>query len=172
MERIGVRHMENEKSGNPQIIFVGGYLNSGKGTYCANTLKHYVRIGVSDIIRGIIGQSTRKELQDTAHLDIRIAQSICHTICTNTSMKYVIDGIRQKSIFDRIENFITAIGITSYRCIWLDTSLEECKKRFLAKVDNTKENISFESAFDRDKSLGILQLEQHWKENKCIVIKN
>ena len=153
-----------------QIIFIGGYLNSGKGTYCNRHYKEYVRIGVSDIIRQIIGQSTRKELQATAHLDKQVAKRICEIIDANSSTKFIIDGIRQVSIFTSIIKHLDKKNI-AFENIWLDVPIEECKRRFLAKNDG-KENISFEEAFERDKNLGILDLERYWKAHRCTIIKN
>jgi predicted kinase len=154
----------------PQIIFIGGYLNSGKGTYCGRNLKQYIRIGVSDIIRQIIGQSTRKELQATSHLDKQVAQRICDIILTTPSQKYVIDGIRQVSIYNTIRQVLSD-NMIMWECVWLEVPIEECKRRFLAKSDS-KENISFEEAFQRDKDLGLLDLEKSWKRNQCTIIKN
>lgn len=167
MEKIGVEYMESKVR---EIKFVSGYLCCGKGTYCSRNLNGYIRIGVSDIIRQIIGQSTRKELQATSHLDKQVAERIYEIIAASAKHKFVIDGIRQPSIYKMTRQWLSDHMIP-WECIWLEVPIEECKRRFLAKQD-AKENISFELAFERDKNLGLLELEKLWKKNQCTIIKN
>lgn len=157
---------------NPQILFLGGYLCSGKGTYIERILSPvgYETITVSSIVKQIVGLSTRKELQDTAHLDKQIIDRIVGILEANPHQKFVIDGIRQPSIFWKLQGRLSTDIV--YRLIWLEVSKDECKRRFEAKNDG-KENISFEEAFDRDASLGLLELENIWKTKfHCQVIKN
>lgn len=155
-----------------QVIFLSGYLSSGKGTCCDKYFKNYMRIGVSGIIKNIIGKSTRKELQDTAHLDQEVILKLIEVIEGNFSNHLIIDGIRQPSIYIALQQYLVANNI-AYECVWLQVPIEVCKKRFEYRKQGTdKENISFEQAFDRDKDLGLLQLEQLWKENECAILKN
>jgi len=170
MEKTGAKHMEKSFDGKPQVIFLGGYLCSGKGTYCDRILQEYTRIGVSDIVKQIIGKATRKELQDTAHLDSEVGNRIIDILTANPTTKFVIDGIRQRTIYWRIKNFLDIESERLYQLIWLDVSIEECKRRFEAKHDG-KENISFEKAFENDKALGLLELEKIWRTHHCTIVK-
>lgn len=173
MEKIGVRYMgKTEQGTEPNVIFLSGYLCSGKGTYCERNFKSYMKIGVSSIIKQIIGQATRKELQDTAHLDQQIVQRICQIIDGrfHPKNKYVIDGIRQVSIYKGITKYLREHNILYHR-IWLEVPKQECQRRFELKSDG-KENIDFEQAFQRDADLGLLDLEKNWKSTHCEVINN
>lgn len=159
----------------PRVVFISGYLCSGKSQFIKTTFRWmygnvYKQIIVSSIVKEIIGKSTRSELQDTEHLDVTIAGQIMNMIDYGPYSYIVIDGIRQPSIFKHIESYLQDSGI-SYQCIWLSVPIGECERRFLAKNDG-KENISFEQAFENDKKLGLLELEQLWKQNNCTVINN
>lgn len=154
-----------------KVIFLSGYLCSGKTTYYRNNYKGYTRLGVSDIVREITGKSTRKELQDTAELDVAIAKKIVDILAEFPNTNFVIDGIRQLTIFTYIAISLASLGTHVFENVWLDVSLEECERRFLAKNDG-KENISFKEAFENDKKLGLLELERYWKDNHVTIVKN
>lgn len=152
----------------PQVVFVTGYLCAGKGTYCEKVLKEYTRITVSDIVRRISGAVTRKELQDTAHFDELIVKEICDILLANPRSRFAIDGIRQRSVYDGIVRHVSENLF--YQTIWLDTPIEECKKRFETRKDR-KDNITFEEAFDRDNKLGLDELRLYLKKLRCIMIR-
>jgi hypothetical protein len=159
----------------PHVIFLGGYLCSGKGTFIKDNLFNHHHIAVSSIVRSIVKASTRAELQDTAHLDKVIGQRIVDAMANeykrDGTKQFVVDGIRQLSIY-------TFVSITlanwKWTCenVWLEVSIGECKRRFEAKNDTAKENISFEQAFENDKKLGLLQLEDFWKTTYDCTLPN
>lgn len=154
------------------VVFVSSYLCGGKSTYCQDHLSDYKRISVSDVIKTMIGKDTRKELQDTADLDVKIAATICTIIAKDLvgKVKVVVDGIRQPSIYGYIKQWCDELELGT-KTIWLEVPIGVCKQRFDAKNDG-KENISFIQAFQRDADLGLLDLEKFWKENNCTIINN
>jgi len=154
------------------VIFLSGYICSGKHTFSKQSLPDHTPIVVSDIVKSITGKVTRKELQDTANLDTEIAQRICDIINDNPLKQYVVDGIRQRSIYEYIKVFCKGLDLYTAE-IWLNVPIEVCKARFeWTRQGTNKENISFERAFERDKQLGLLDLEQLWKQNHCIIVNN
>ena len=111
-----------------KIIYLFGRICSGKSTYRPEVS----RIVVSNIVRGIISSSTREELQNTLHLDMKIAESIDMLIDHYTWMNetdLIIDGIRQITILRKL------LERHPGELVWLEVPVEERKRRYESRKD-------------------------------------
>ena len=96
------------------------------------------RVVVSDIVRGIINTANRDALQNTMHLDNRIAESIIEAASIHDTI--IIDGIRQVTIVDRV-----LAAFPDAELVWLEVPVEERKRRYEHRKD-AKDVESFEIA--------------------------
>ena len=156
--------MEQEKSLKPSIKLVFGRICSGKGSYLKD---QGTRIVVSDIVRGIVSSSNRDALQDSMHLDSRIAEGLIITI--NRALEadpykpIIIDGIRQVSIVDQVlTNFPNA------ELIWLEVPTEERKRRYKARGDE-RDIESFEIADNQPIELECQKIFSTFKDKLTII---
>lgn len=143
----------------PEIILVCGNLCSGKGTYC-NTLKGYTHVATSDVVKQISGYSARSDLHKTADLDTQIADQLIDIIEHNKPI--VVDGIRQMSIMQRI---IDHFGEPNVKLVWLEVPLDTLKQRYQSR-QHAKDDQDFDTAFNRDKTLGIGDVETFIKTQR------
>jgi cytidylate kinase len=114
-----------------------------------------VVIEVSDIVRKISKATDRKQLQDTASLDMEIYNAIVVQIEMNpNATDIVINGLRQLSIYKALQVWYEITGI------WIEVSDKVRKQRYEGRVD-VKDNQSFEQSDLRDVALGINELKNH-----------
>ena len=128
--------MEQQPTNKITLLF--GRICSGKSSY----LPDAYRIIVSNIVKGILNSTDRKELQNSQHLDQEIADSILmvmHHVCEQYP-HVVVDGIRQVSIVNRVLEEFPDVEL-----IWLEVPTEERKRRYESRKA-TKDVESFEIA--------------------------
>jgi len=146
------------------IILVFGRLCSGKGTYClSKKYQNYTHITTSDIVKKVSGKHTRGDLQKTADFDVQIADEMITFIKKNKSS--IIDGIRQKSIVDKI---ISTFGNDQIDLIWLDVPSDIRKARFTSRSRDNDDQ-GFEKAEAGDSALGLDDLEAHYRSMSNII---
>lgn len=148
-----------EQSLKPKVTLVFGRICSGKGSY----KKDSQRVVVSDIVKSIIHTTNRDALQNTMHLDNRIAESIIEAAKTYDSI--IIDGIRQVTIVDRV--------LTTFpdaELIWLEVPVEERKRRYENRKD-IKDVEPFEVADNKPIELECQRIFNTF-QNKLTIIKN
>ena len=117
-----------------KVTLLFGRICSGKTSYKPNAYK----VIVSRLVKAIIAEhaptATRDQLQDTMHLDDKIAESVLMVTDYAANLyKYsevVIDGIRQISIVEKIlEHYPDA------ELVWLEVPVEERKRRYESRED-------------------------------------
>ena len=159
-----------------KVLFLFGEICSGKSTYDPGA--PFTRYTVSSAVRKIMQTDDRKLLQDSKHLDIHIANTICddfwhyqHFVFDTeqtTPQYFVIDGIRQYSILEHIESYLKYnYPSLTLEYKWLEVDREERKRRFEARKD-PKDTLSFEKAEKRDNELGLSELFSILKEQNKI----
>jgi hypothetical protein len=108
-----------------KLTLLFGRICSGKSTYYPSGY----RIVVSNIVRGIIKSSSREQLQNTMHLDSKIAESIVMVIDNATEHPHiVVDGIRQATIVNKVLQHYPDAEL-----VWLEVPVEERKRRYEAR---------------------------------------
>jgi len=158
-----------------KILFLFGEICSGKSTFKPDG--SFMKIEVSKVVGEVAKATTRQQLQDTAHLDSLIADKLIQQIKihnnysfkkNNTPQYLVVDGIRQYSILQKVEQFINnQLPNFSIDYKWLEVSKQERKRRFEARKD-TKDVLSFEEAEERDNKLGLPELYRILKKQNKI----
>ena len=117
-----------------KVTLLFGRICSGKTSYKPNAYK----VIVSRLVKGIIAEyaptATRDQLQDTMHLDDKIAESVLmvtdYAVNLYKYSEVVIDGIRQISIAEKIlEHYPDA------ELVWLEVPVEERKRRYESRED-------------------------------------
>ena len=152
-----------EQSLKPRVTLVFGRICSGKGSYMKDT--H--RLVVSDIVKQIVSSTNRDALQNSMHLDNRIAQSIIYYILGlfdhDHSDHIAVDGIRQVSIVDRVlETFPGA------ELVWLEVPAEERKRRYENRKD-IKDVEPFEVADNKPIELECQRIFDTFKDKLTII---
>lgn len=111
-----------------KITLLFGRICSGKSTMYPDAK----RIVVSNIVKGILETTDRDKLQDSMHLDLEIARSICMNLYHYAEQypHVVVDGIRQSTIVD----FILA-EFPDAEMMWLEVPVEERKRRYESRKD-------------------------------------
>ena len=108
-----------------KLTLLFGRICSGK----SSLYKDSYRIVVSDLVRGIINSTSREELQNTMHLDSKIAESIVMVIDNATEHSHiVVDGIRQATIVNKVLQHHPDTEL-----VWLEVPVEERKRRYEAR---------------------------------------
>jgi len=150
----------------PKITLLFGRICSGKGSYLKD---QGTRIVVSDIVRSIVSSSNRDALQDSMHLDSRIAEGLIITI--NRALEadpykpVIVDGIRQVSIVDQV-----LINFPNAELIWLSASDSERKRRYEARKD-IKDVEPFEIADNKLIELECQKIFETFR-NRLIIVDN
>jgi dephospho-CoA kinase len=142
-----------------QIVIVCGKICSGKGHFCANQFPGYYQVTVSDVVKQLAKTQVRSELSDTKSLDMAIADVLIEEI--NKHDKVVVDGIRQRSIIERL---VQAFGSQIQDIIWLDVPEETLRQRFEQR-GASKDDLKFDVALQRDNELGLSDVEQYIKQH-------
>ena len=159
-----------------KIVFLFGEICSGKSTYQFPT--HTVKLTVSNIVKKLMQSDNREVLQNSKHLDTKIADMIAEDIWhyqvfvfddVHTTPEYfVIDGIRQYTILEQLEQWLTkTYPDVQLEYKWLEVDREERKRRFEARKD-VKDTLTFEEAEKRDNALGLSDLFRILKEQNKI----
>ena len=152
-----------EQQLNSRIVLVFGRICSGKGSY----EQSHTRIVVSDIVKRLINSTDRDKLQDTTHLDTLIAEQILielqEAIKTKWDTVYIIDGIRQVSIVEKILHIRPNVEM-----VWLEVPVEERKRRYEARQD-AKDVESFEVADSKPIELECQKIFDTFKERLTII---
>ena len=152
-------NMENKA----KIKLVCGRICSGKGSYGQPA----TRIVVSDVVRHLIKSTDRNKLQETLHLEDLIANKIIelldNAIKTDWDSVYIVDGIRQVSIVEKVlEHYPDA------ELIWLEVSTEERKRRYEARKD-IKDVEPFEIADNKNIELECQRIYHTFRDRLLIV---
>lgn len=153
---------------NQQVVLVFGKLCSGKGTYSKTLVQQdprFIHVTTSDIVKHLVNTTSRALLQLTGHLDAVIAEKMVNLITTTPYI--VIDGIRQVSIIDVIEQ-----NFTNIQYIWVETDAATRKHRFTDRNDKKDETLNFEHCERGDAQLGLDQVEKYIKSLPNVVIVN
>lgn len=158
-----------------KLLFLFGEICSGKSTFKPEGTS--MRIEVSNIVRTVSKATTREQLQDTAHLDLKIADALMEELWNyntyvfdeeNTPQYLIVDGIRQYSILEKVEKYVSnQLPNFSIEYKWLEVPKEERKRRFESRKDK-KDTISFEQAEKKDNLLGLSELFSILKEQNKI----
>jgi len=159
-----------------KIVFLFGEICSGKSTYQFPT--HTVKLTVSNIVKRLMQSDDREVLQNSKHLDSKIAdmiiddlwhyQSFVFDDVHTTPEYFVIDGIRQYTVLQPIERWLTEqFKNVELEYKWLEVDSVERKRRFEARKD-PKDTLTFEEAEKRDNELGLSQLFSILKEQNKI----
>ena len=128
-----------------EVILVFGRICSGKSSFQSMSY----RIIVSNIVRDLMKSDDRTKLQDSLHLDERIAEEIIGVLdATSTCIEkgiikrrpIIVDGIRQSTIVDKILEWYPDSTL-----VWLNVPEERRKERYELRKD-TKDTEPFEIA--------------------------
>ena len=138
--------------------FVCGQLCSGKTKY-AKALAGEVAglfIEVGDIVREIKQTTTRKELQDSKALHVRISEEIAKKIELRSNIpgfseNFVVCGVRQKEILKNFKNSTL---------LWIECPINTRKDRYESRA-RSGDSQTFEEADRGDIELGILEVKNY-----------
>ena len=152
-----------------KIVFLFGEICSGKSTLDFGEFS--MRITVSNIVKRLMQSESREVLQNSKHLDSAIADEIVEEIdnifgyIDPLPHTIIIDGIRQYSIVQQVQQWIPDNVEVEYK--WLEVDSVERKRRFEARKD-PKDTLTFEEAEKRDNELGLSTLFSMLKEQNKI----
>lgn len=151
------------QSSTNKITLLFGRICSGKSSMYPDAK----RIIVSNIVKGILQTTDRNKLQESTHLDLEIAESICMTLHYYAEQypHVVVDGIRQGTIVDFVLN-----EFPDAEMVWLEVPIEERKRRYEHRKD-TKDVEPFEIADNKPIELECQKIFTTFK-NKLKVINN
>lgn len=139
------------------MIFVCGYIGSGKTTYSKKLAKdkQYELVEVSNIVKEILGEQKRQHLQGHPELDKEIIKRL-----EQCDDNVVISGARQVSILKAFPNA---------KLIWLEVPNSERYRRIL-KRDDAKDEVDSRKKFDevmkRDIDLGLGEVESYIRQRQ------
>jgi len=154
-----------------EVILVFGRICSGKSSF--QSLSY--RIVVSNIVRDLMKSNDREQLQNSMHLDERIAEEIIGVLdATSTCIEkgiikrrpIIVDGIRQSTIVDKILELYPDSTL-----VWLDVSEAKRKQRYENRND-TKDTESFETADNKPIELECQKIFSIFKERLEIINNN
>ena len=159
-----------------KIVFLFGEICSGKSTYDFG--HHTVKLTVSNVVKRLMQSDDREVLQNSKHLDTKIADEIAEDIWHYMSFGegyidgapecYIVDGIRQYSILQLLEQYLQKeFPNIPLEYKWLEVDSVERKRRFEARKD-PKDTLTFEEAEKRDNELGLSNLFSILKEQNKI----
>lgn len=144
-----------------KLTLLFGRICSGK----SSLYKDSYRIIVSNLVRGIINSASREDLQNTMHLDNKIAESVIRTIdyVIDEHPHVVVDGIRQASIVNKVLQHYPKAEL-----VWLEVPVQERKRRYEARKD-AKDVESFEIADNKPIELECQNIFSIFKEQLRII---
>lgn len=144
-----------------KLTLLFGRICSGK----SSLYKDSYRIVVSNLVRGIINSASREDLQNTMHLDDKIAEAIIMTIdyAIDEHPHVVVDGIRQASIVEKVlQHYPNA------ELVWLSVTDAERRRRYEARKD-AKDVEAFEIADNKPIELECQNIFSIFKEQLRII---
>lgn len=144
-----------------KLTLLFGRICSGK----SSLYKDSYRIIVSNLVRGIINSASREDLQNTMHLDNKIAEAIITTIdyAIDEHPHVVVDGIRQASIVEKVLQHYPKAEL-----VWLEAPVQERKRRYEARKD-AKDVEAFEIADNKPIELECQNIFSIFKEQLRII---
>jgi len=155
-----------------EVILLFGRICSGKSSFQASTS---YRISVSNIVKDLIKSEDRTKLQNSLHLDERIAEEVVGvldaiTTCVEKGIikrrPIIVDGIRQSTIVDKILEWYPDSHL-----IWLNTS-EHIRKVRYERRDDIKDTESFEVADNKPIELECQKIFSIFEERLEIINNN
>lgn len=159
-----------QKLKDNKLTLLFGRICSGKSTYRAD--ETIVRIIVSDIVRSVVSEyaatTTRDQLQNTMHLDDKIAERLLFNIDVYDAaygIDILVDGIRQVSIVEKVLEVYPDAEL-----VWLEVPEEERKRRYESRQD-IKDVEPFEVADNKPIELECQKIFSTFKD-KIKVINN
>jgi len=154
-----------------EVILVFGRICSGKSSFQSTSY----RIIVSNIVRDLIKSDDREQLQNSMHLDERIAEEIIGVLdATSTCIEkgiikrrpIIVDGIRQSTIVDKILEWYPDSTL-----VWLEASEDKRKRRYETRGAG-KDTESFEIADNKPIELECQKIFSIFKEQLQIINNN
>ena len=144
-----------------KLTLLFGRICSGK----SSLYKDSYRIVVSNLVRGITNSASREDLQNTMHLDDKIAEAIIMTIdyAIDEHPHVVVDGIRQASIVEKVLQHYPKAEL-----VWLEAPVQERKRRYEARKD-AKDVEAFEIADNKPIELECQNIFSIFKEQLRII---
>ena len=144
-----------------KLTLLFGRICSGK----SSLYKDSYRIIVSNLVRGIINSASREDLQNTMHLDDKIAEAVIRTIdyAIDEHPHVVVDGIRQASIVEKVLQHYPKAEL-----VWLEAPVQERKRRYEARKD-AKDVEAFEIADNKPIELECQNIFSIFKEQLRII---
>lgn len=144
-----------------KLTLLFGRICSGK----SSLYKDSYRIIVSNLVRGIINSTSREDLQNTMHLDDKIAEAIITTIdyAIDEHPHVVVDGIRQASIVEKVLQHYPKAEL-----VWLEVPVQERKRRYETRKD-AKDVEAFEIADNKPIELECQNIFSIFKEQLRII---
>ena len=144
-----------------KLTLLFGRICSGKTSYYPNAY----RVVVSNLVRSIVDSTSREELQNTMHLDQKIANSILNTLdyIVDEHPHVVVDGIRQASIVHEVLKHYPDAEL-----VWLEVPVEERKRRYESRKDR-KDVEPFDVADNKPIELSCQEIFSIFKEQLRII---
>tara|TARA_R100001163_G_C4992734_1_gene144731 strand:- start:381 stop:794 length:414 start_codon:yes stop_codon:yes gene_type:complete len=133
------------------------------------------RIVVSNIVKDLMKSDDREKLQNSMHLDERIAEEIIGVLdATSTCIEkgiikrrpIIVDGIRQSTIVDKILEWYPDSVL-----VWLDVSEAKRKQRYELRKDE-KDTEPFEIADNKPIELECQKIFNNFKDRLEIINNN
>ena len=151
-----------------EVIIVCGRICSGKSTFQSMSY----RIVVSNIVRDLMKSDDREKLQNSMHLDERIAEEIVGVLDATTTCiekgiikrkPIIVDVIRQSTIIDKVLEWYPDSEL-----VWLDVPETKRKQRYELRNDN-KDTESFEVADNKPIELECQKIFSIFKDKLQII---
>lgn len=147
-----------------KLTLLFGRICSGK----SSLYKDSYRIIVSNLVRGIINSASREDLQNTMHLDNKIAESVIRTIdyVIDEHPHVVVDGIRQASIVEKVLQHYPKAEL-----VWLSVTDAERRRRYISRMD-AKDVEPFELADTKPIELECQKIYEIYKDSIVVIDNN
>ena len=151
-----------------EVILVFGRICSGKSSFQSMSY----RIVVSNIVKDLMKSDDREKLQNSMHLDERIAEEIIGVVdATSTCIEkgiikrkpIIVDGIRQSTIVDKVLEWYPESVL-----VWLDVPESRRKLRYELRNDN-KDTEPFEIADNKPIELECQKIFSIFKDKLQII---
>lgn len=152
-----------------EIICISGRLCSGKGYVIERDYPNHLVVVVSDIVRMITQKSARRDLQNTANLDVEIVKVIMGIIANNSDKSICIDGIRQISILNEL---LRLTPQREFKLVWVHADRQVRLDRYDARADKKDNDDTFKGASERDEKLGVGEIEDYFRQYGTTINNN
>jgi|TARA_R100000084_G_scaffold11587_1_gene3972 hypothetical protein len=151
-----------------EVILVFGRICSGKSSFQSMSY----RIVVSNIVKDLMKSDDRDKLQNSMHLDERIAEEIIGVLDATSACiekgiierkPIIVDGIRQSTIVDKVLEWYPDSVL-----VWLDVPEARRKQRYELRNDS-KDTESFEIADNKPIELECQKIFSTFKDKLQII---